>query len=53
MGNLTVVLDIGQFSTKIGLAGEDTPSQVFLTMVGKPKYQNVSVNYEISNCKLR
>ncbi|MEE9379345.1 MAG: actin family protein [Candidatus Lokiarchaeia archaeon] len=46
MGNLTVVLDIGQFSTKIGFAGEDTPSQVFLTMVGKPKYQNVSVNYE-------
>ena len=46
MGNLTVVLDIGQFSSKIGLAGEDSPSQVFLTMVGKPKYQNVSVNYE-------
>ena len=46
MGNLTVVLDIGQFSTKIGFAGEDSPSQVFLTMVGKPKYQSVSVNYE-------
>ncbi|TET61480.1 MAG: actin, cytoplasmic 2 [Promethearchaeota archaeon] len=46
MGNLTVVLDIGQFSSKIGLAGEDSPSQVFLTMVGKPKYQSVSVNYE-------
>ena len=29
----TVVLDIGEFSTKIGYAGEDTPSQVFLTMV--------------------
>ncbi len=46
MGNLTVVLDIGQFSSKIGFAGEDSPSQVFLTMVGKPKYQSVSVNYE-------
>ncbi len=46
MGNLTVVLDIGQFSTKIGFAGEDTPSQVFLTMVGKPKYQSVDVSYE-------
>lgn len=46
MGNLTVVLDIGQFSTKIGFAGEDTPSHVFLTMVGKPKYQNVDISYE-------
>jgi actin beta/gamma 1 len=46
MGNLTVVLDIGQFSSKIGFAGEDSPSQVFLTMVGKPKYQSVNVNYE-------
>jgi len=46
MGNLTVVLDIGQFSTKIGFAGEDSPSQVFLTMVGKPKYQSVGANYE-------
>ncbi|MFW9829297.1 MAG: actin, cytoplasmic 2 [Candidatus Thorarchaeota archaeon] len=45
MGNLTVVLDIGQFSTKIGFAGEDTPSQVFLTMVGKPKYQDVGINH--------
>ncbi|MFW9969613.1 MAG: actin family protein [Candidatus Odinarchaeota archaeon] len=45
MGNLTAVLDIGQFSTKIGFAGEDMPSQVFLTMVGKPKYQDVGVNY--------
>lgn len=34
----TVVLDIGQFSTKIGFAGESSPSQVFLTIVGKPKY---------------
>ncbi|KKL78442.1 hypothetical protein LCGC14_2024790, partial [marine sediment metagenome] len=46
MANLTVVLDIGQFSSKIGFAGGDTPSQVFLTMVGKPKYQNIGVNYE-------
>ncbi len=46
MGNLTIVLDIGQFSSKIGFAGEDSPSQVFLTMVGKPKYQSVGVDYE-------
>lgn len=46
MRNLTVVMDIGQFSTKIGFAGEDSPNQVFLTMVGKPKYQSVSIDYE-------
>jgi len=46
MGNLTVVLDIGQFSSKIGFAGEDSPSQVFLTMVGTPKYQSVGVTLE-------
>ena len=45
MGNLTVVLDIGQFSSKIGFAGEDSPGQVFLTMVGKPKYQNIGIDY--------
>ncbi|MHA2125084.1 MAG: hypothetical protein ACW99E_07225 [Promethearchaeota archaeon] len=47
-GNLTAVLDIGQFSSKIGFAGEDSPSQVFLTMVGKPKYQSVSIDYSSS-----
>ncbi len=46
MGNLTVVLDIGQFSSKIGFAGGDFPSQVFLTMVGKPKYQNIGIDYK-------
>ncbi|MHA2390458.1 MAG: hypothetical protein ACXAEX_00675 [Promethearchaeota archaeon] len=45
MGNLTVVLDIGQFSSKIGFAGEDSPSQVFLTMVGKPKYESISIEF--------
>lgn len=43
MPNLTVVLDIGQFSTKIGFAGEDSPSNVFFTIVGKPKYQNLNM----------
>jgi actin-related protein len=38
-----VVLDIGQFSTKAGFAGADAPSNVFLTMVGEPKYQQVSL----------
>ena len=42
MPNITIVLDIGQFSTKIGFSGEDFPSNIFFTMVGKPKYQNLS-----------
>ena len=42
MPNLSVVLDIGQFSSKIGFAGEDSPSHVFFTIVGKPKYQNLA-----------
>ncbi|MBD3211681.1 MAG: hypothetical protein GF311_03660 [Candidatus Lokiarchaeota archaeon] len=38
MPNLTVVMDIGQFSSKVGFSGEDNPSMVFFTIVGKPKY---------------
>jgi len=45
MGNLTVVLDIGQFSSKVGFAGEDFPSQVFFTIVGKPKYHQIDFDY--------
>jgi actin len=45
MANLTVVLDIGQFSSKVGFAGEDLPSQVFFTVVGKPKYQQLDYEY--------
>jgi actin-related protein len=47
MRNLTAVLDIGQFSSKAGFAGEDFPSQVFFTMVGKPKYQQVNFDVGI------
>ncbi len=45
MGNLTIILDIGQFSCKAGFAGEDLPTLVFLTMVGQPKYQSVGIDY--------
>ena len=45
MANLTIILDIGQFSTKSGFAGEDFPSQVFFTIVGKPKYHDVDAQY--------
>jgi actin-related protein len=47
MGNLTVVLDIGQFSAKAGFAGEDMPSQVFFTIVGKPKYRQIDYEYGV------
>ncbi|MBD3256003.1 MAG: hypothetical protein GF383_12985 [Candidatus Lokiarchaeota archaeon] len=45
LANATIVLDIGQFSSKGGFAGEDFPSQVFFTIVGKPKYQDLDKQY--------
>ncbi|MFW9772655.1 MAG: actin, cytoplasmic 2 [Candidatus Heimdallarchaeota archaeon] len=45
MGNLTVVLDLGSFASKAGYAGEDFPSQVFFTIVGTPKYQQIDFDY--------
>lgn len=45
MANLTVVLDLGSFASKAGYAGEDFPSQVFFTMVGTPKYQQIDFDY--------
>lgn len=45
MANLTVVLDIGQFATKCGFAGEDNPSLVFFTIIGKTKYQQIDFDY--------
>jgi actin-related protein len=38
---LDIVLDIGQFSSKVGFAGEDYPSQVFFSIVGRPKYKRL------------
>lgn len=45
MANLTVILDIGQFATKCGFAGEDNPSLVFFTIVGQSKYQQIDFDY--------
>jgi actin len=45
MANLTIVLDIGQFATKCGFAGEDNPSLVFFTIVGQTKYQQIDFDY--------
>ena len=38
----TVIIDIGQGSTKIGYAGEEAPRSIFPTVTGKPKYQQVT-----------
>ncbi len=43
----TIVLDIGQYSSKVGFGGEDSPSLVFFTVVGKPKYQKVEAHYGV------
>ncbi len=45
MKNRCVVMDIGAYSSKVGLAGEDNPSLVFFTRVGKPKYRNLDTTY--------
>lgn len=36
----TIIIDIGQGSTKIGFAGDEKPRYIFPTVIGKPKYQN-------------
>ncbi|MHA1412591.1 MAG: actin, cytoplasmic 2 [Promethearchaeota archaeon] len=47
MTNLTVVLDIGQFSSKAGISPNDWPSLVFSTVVGTPKYRQVTYDYKL------
>lgn len=42
----TIIVDIGQFSTKVGFGGENEPQHVFYTITGQPKYQNVAFNSE-------
>ncbi len=37
----TVIFDIGQFTTKVGFAGENEPRSVFYSVTGVPKYQNI------------
>jgi len=35
----TVVLDCGSYLCRVGLAGEDSPTSLFPTLVGHPKQQ--------------
>lgn len=47
MENLyTIVIDMGQFSTKVGFGGENEPRNTFYTMVGTPKYTAIGINPE-------
>ena len=41
----SIVLDIGQFSSKTGFAGEDYASLVFHTIVGTPKYHDYDAQF--------
>ncbi len=43
MTNIAVVLDIGEFSSKIGYASENEPRNNFYTIVGEPKYQDIEL----------
>ena len=38
----TIVIDIGQGSTKVGYAGDEIPRSIFPTVTGKPKYQKMT-----------
>jgi actin len=46
MGYQTIILDIGQFSSKTGFGGEDQPTNIFFTLVGEPKYQQVDLTFQ-------
>ena len=43
---VSVVLDIGEFSSKIGYASENEPRNTFYTLVGEPKYANIEMDYQ-------
>lgn len=40
-----VILDIGEFSSKIGFGSENDPRHTFYTIVGQPKYTTVEMGF--------
>ncbi len=38
----TIIIDIGEGSTKVGFAGKEKPTIIFPTVTGKPKYQQMT-----------
>jgi actin-related protein len=45
----TVIIDIGQGSTKVGFAGEEKPRSVFPTVTGKPRYQQMMAGVNVQD----
>jgi actin, other eukaryote len=43
----TVIIDIGQGSTKVGYAGDEKPRSVFPTVTGKPKYKQMMAGVNV------
>ncbi len=37
----TVIIDIGEAYVKVGFAGEEKPTSIFPTVIGKPRYAHV------------
>jgi actin-related protein len=46
MANLSVVFDIGQFSTKVGFGGENEPRVTFFSVAGIPKYKSIETGVQ-------
>ncbi|MHA1518985.1 MAG: actin family protein [Promethearchaeota archaeon] len=44
-----VVLDLGQFLSKIGYGGEDKPREAFYTITGRLKYRGIGLEPEAQN----
>lgn len=44
----TVIIDIGQATTKVGFAGDEKPRS-FPTIVGKPKYQQMMQGTQVKD----
>ncbi len=49
MAGYTVIMEIGQYATKIGFGGENDPRYTFLSMTGIPKYQNIELGISQKN----
>ena len=52
MENLySIIIDMGQYSTKIGYGGENEPRKIFPTICGYPKYKAIDATLQIGEKK--
>ena len=52
MENLySIIIDMGQYSTKIGFGGENEPRKIFPTLCGYPKYKAIDATLQSSQDK--